>query len=500
MIDSDLNIVSSGIPQYSNNPSNTGKTDDVQKQAHPDFSEVDPFFYLYGKNFKYAITQQDPQIEIISKKDNKDLQEKSLEEADKDIPMPTLSNISDSEIRLLATKLISDMKVSGKEMDMLAIINSIMINFGLKDDEQSRKAVISRLKDVLSKKRGNNISDSLNEDNQALLDKKCAVPIRIIDNIKSLLSNPYIKRKNPKWTIFAKRLVKDPYISYQNAKRKLGMLKKMSKGQSNTYKFKLYGGNDMLTFLDGQLKAWSEMSKAGHDAVSKATIKNGHKKPSMMPSMPKITESTEFHPNSFIGYTDKPYIETVDMSKLSLNALKSLTIDHLIPNLKKYSTPTMMQLSQSIEQTSPKNVMDLAKTLSDIDVCITKFSDKGKYKVFAPSICKVCDLGNGLMMLCTRNVNLQFDDSIDEMLENTPKPKYRLFDISLNRIPTKEEILTIGDRRFTPEEALKKVQYIIVGKSVRTKETHQMIIDTLNKIIEIYPDRYEWKVALDMTN
>lgn len=79
--------------------------------------------------------------------------------------------------------------------------------------------------------------------------------------------------------------------------------------------------------------------------------------------------------------------------------------------------------------------------------------------------------------------------------ESVEKPS--IFEETIYRLPTTEELNEVNDFDLTAEEIVKGLGYTIVGRGIMDSVKKEKIIESISKLIELNPDNQNYKLALE---
>lgn len=114
--------------------------------------------------------------------------------------------------------------------------------------------------------------NNLNESNRQLRGRKTLVPNYIIKEIEVTLKN--VGDNKPNGWQFAKNIVKDPLMTYENLKRKLHIFQRIE--DMDCIESRLMGGQQMLDFIEKTLANWRTYAKHKKTAKQRAGFSNSH--------------------------------------------------------------------------------------------------------------------------------------------------------------------------------------------------------------------------------
>ena len=73
----------------------------------------------------------------------------------------------------------------------------------------------------------------------------------------------------------------------------------------------------------------------------------------------------------------------------------------------------------------------------------------------------------------------------------------QLFSHTIYRVPTDGELMELGKFNLSGYDVLNGIKYIIIGRGVKDSTNSRMILDTMKRITELFPDNESYKVAYD---
>ena len=79
--------------------------------------------------------------------------------------------------------------------------------------------------------------------------------------------------------------------------------------------------------------------------------------------------------------------------------------------------------------------------------------------------------------------------------ESTEKPS--IFEETIYRLPNIEELNEVNDFDLTSEELIRGLSYTIVGRGIMDSVKKDRIIESITKLIELYPENPNYKLALE---
>ncbi len=79
--------------------------------------------------------------------------------------------------------------------------------------------------------------------------------------------------------------------------------------------------------------------------------------------------------------------------------------------------------------------------------------------------------------------------------EATEKPS--IFEETIYRLPNIEELNEVNDFNLTSEELINGLSYTIVGRGIMDSVKKDRIIESISKLIELYPENQNYKLALE---
>lgn len=79
--------------------------------------------------------------------------------------------------------------------------------------------------------------------------------------------------------------------------------------------------------------------------------------------------------------------------------------------------------------------------------------------------------------------------------ESTEKPS--IFEETIYRLPNIEELNEVNDFDLTSEELIRGLSYTIVGRGIMDSVKKDRIIESISKLIELYPNNQNYKLALE---
>lgn len=400
MIDKDLTIPNGDQPEYGYAVGSNNNTDDNSEMSFQDYSIDDIYYYLYApsRTLRGATDMLEGIDELIEAGEfdgNPD--PIKAKRTDNNINRPRLYSVRDSEIRMNALRTISNLKKGGKPFDAEAVIRATMENMGVP---------IEIVSDVFEKY---GISDyiednMLAEENSSLVGKKLVVPMGILHGIRKNYESEDCKADPKlKGRLFAKNVLSNPRLTYRNAKRKLNLLKKYQDPKNSEYSndlsYQLYGGDDMLKFLESTLGMWRENTKNAKKGVSNAGFPNAFIKPHEKSPFGKANEAKDYiedeRNGEFFGYSDdKPLY---DIS----NGMESKDLGEMIG--KSGQVPERL-----VRELAKNSGLPLDTLLSNSGYAVYERKDEGKYKVFIPKRCWRQHLGGGKYLVNTRSCKIDY--------------------------------------------------------------------------------------------
>lgn len=80
---------------------------------------------------------------------------------------------------------------------------------------------------------------------------------------------------------------------------------------------------------------------------------------------------------------------------------------------------------------------------------------------------------------------------------NVMKEKPSIFEETIYRLPTTEELNEVNNFNLTSEQIIQGLSYTIVGRGIMDSVKKDRIIESITKLIELYPDNQNYKLALE---
>lgn len=75
-----------------------------------------------------------------------------------------------------------------------------------------------------------------------------------------------------------------------------------------------------------------------------------------------------------------------------------------------------------------------------------------------------------------------------------------IFKQTIYRLPTDEELIEVDSFKLKSADIIQGVGYTIIGRGMRSLENKRLIIQTIEKLIELFPSNIEYLTALDKAN
>lgn len=80
---------------------------------------------------------------------------------------------------------------------------------------------------------------------------------------------------------------------------------------------------------------------------------------------------------------------------------------------------------------------------------------------------------------------------------NVMKENPSIFEETIYRLPTTEELNEVNNFNLTSEQIIQGLSYTIVGRGIMDSVKKDRIIESITKLIELYPDNHNYKLALE---
>lgn len=400
MINKDLTFPNGDQPEYSSEVGSNNNTDDNSEMSFQDYSVDDIYYYLYApsRTLRGATDMLEGIDELIEAGDfDGSAGPLKGERTDNNINPPRLYSVKDSEIRANALRTISNLKKDGRPFDAEAVIRSTMENMGIP------KEIVHDAFDKFNITKY--IEDSMiSEENSSLVDNKLTVPMGILHGIRKSYdseecrSNPKLKGK-----LFAKNVLSNPKLTYRNAKRKLNLLKKYQDSKDKQYtdplSYRLYGGDDMLKFLEGTLGMWRENDKIAKKSLSKSGFGNAFIKPHNKSPFGKANESKDYIEDEdngeFFGYSDT-------------NPLQDISSDMGEQELASMIGSGKGMPERMVREITKGGGLPMHTKLLNSGYAVYERKSEGKYKVFIPKRCWRQELAPGKYLVSTRSCKIDY--------------------------------------------------------------------------------------------
>ena len=87
-----------------------------------------------------------------------------------------------------------------------------------------------------------------------------------------------------------------------------------------------------------------------------------------------------------------------------------------------------------------------------------------------------------------------------QLFNESVKLKPSIFEYTIYRLPTSSEIEEVNSFNLTSDEILNGFRYTIVGRGIMTENNKKLIIDSIQMLIDKYPNNKEYKNALTSAN
>ena len=92
--------------------------------------------------------------------------------------------------------------------------------------------------------------------------------------------------------------------------------------------------------------------------------------------------------------------------------------------------------------------------------------------------------------------NGSFLKTINEESESKPD----IFTHTIYRLPTKEELIDVNSFNLSPEKIKNGFGYTIIGRGIKSKKNKEMIIQSISKLCDLFPENENYKKALGLVN
>lgn len=88
-------------------------------------------------------------------------------------------------------------------------------------------------------------------------------------------------------------------------------------------------------------------------------------------------------------------------------------------------------------------------------------------------------------------------ENIDKLFE-TPQSKEKpgIFNHTIYRLPSKEELENVNSFNLNAEEILNGFSYTIIGRGIFSDKNKEMIIQSIKMLCDLFPENSEYKTAL----
>ena len=93
-------------------------------------------------------------------------------------------------------------------------------------------------------------------------------------------------------------------------------------------------------------------------------------------------------------------------------------------------------------------------------------------------------------------LNESNNEDFERSLDFIPKDKPSIFQRTIYRLPTQDELKEFENFNLTGAEVFAGFGYTIIGRGIQSFENKKMIIDSIKSLCEMYPENKEYKAAL----
>jgi hypothetical protein len=89
-------------------------------------------------------------------------------------------------------------------------------------------------------------------------------------------------------------------------------------------------------------------------------------------------------------------------------------------------------------------------------------------------------------------MKISFNDFLNEKIINKPT----IFNKTIYRLPTIEELIEVNEFNLSSDEILSGFKYTIIGRGIKDIENKKLIIESIKLLCNLFPNNENYKKAL----